>query len=144
MRTLLLCLLSTTLALAPLSATAKGALKDIPIDTSFSETSVNWSNDAGKMDIMWGLVQMEGRLWVCGAVRYPGSRTFIANRAILRKGWVRSGSAKGKKVMTDLSFFKDMKGRKSFDGAMATCRNSGQKPVDSRYFMGFEPTKMRM
>ena len=144
MTTLKIGFMAALIALAAAPLSAKGALKDLPIDRNFLEREITWTNASGGMDIMWAMIRMEGKLWVCGAVRHKDTRTFLANRAVLRKGWVKRGSLKGKKVMTDLSYFKELKPRKSFDGAMSTCRDTGLKPDNSQYHLNFDPHMTRI
>lgn len=92
----------------------------VPVNKNFQQSELDWGGEFGKGYVYTiTIIDNQGKLAVCGAGYYPSSHTRIQSKKAMRK---LSITLNGKKILTDLSFFTEVKAGSDLTRATATCK----------------------
>ncbi|MGB3317136.1 MAG: hypothetical protein WBB85_22340 [Albidovulum sp.] len=101
----------------------------LPIDDSFGGGTLTVNGYGRGYMYKYNVIESNGQLAVCGASYFADASSAIGFRRILRKAVVELD---GKKLVRDLSFFKQVRSESELNAGVSTCRNTGVPVPASR------------
>ena len=104
----------------PAIAQAQSVTRDIPVTSEFQDVRVGSTAGAAGFLARITVINVDGRIEVCGAALYNTGTSRNEFRGFLRDS---AFMINGEKVIKDLSYWKPV--RRNWQGAMASCRSTG-------------------
>jgi hypothetical protein len=105
--------------------------RQVPVTDAFVPLDLRWSSDQVTYKGLWKvLVSADGFIEICGAGRYLDASRSTETRQWLYAIYV---TLNGKKILKDMTFFSDVKGRGDLRKADAACRSTGVRAPDGDF-----------
>ena len=122
----------TLFGLAGGTAVAKPKItRLVPVTAAFVPLDLRWSSDKVTYTGLWKvLVAAGGFIEICGAGRYLDASRSTETRQWLYAIYV---TLNGKKILKDMTFFNDVKGKRDIRKADAACRSTRVRAPDGDF-----------
>ena len=120
----------TAIALLALSACVSIPTKSRQVVTTldFSSGSIGWCRHSGilcneddEYKFRWTAIVEDGHIEICGIGRVGNTWMLTPTKKAMSNAWVEY---QGKRILTDLSFFRDVGGKTDLIGSAANCQRT--------------------
>ncbi|HHI71892.1 MAG TPA: hypothetical protein ENJ91_12885 [Rhodobacteraceae bacterium] len=104
--------------------------RQIPVDKSFAEGELKWSDGFGAYKFLWNVGVFNGEIEICGVGYFTNIQSMSQSKDALRRAYI---IYQDKKIMRDLRYFARVKRRSQLKTATANCRTTGVPAPKARF-----------